>query len=213
MMDSVVSASTRPWPAPVEPESARLGAQLARCMVMGIGEAAAAARRGSAVLAATAESSPLWSELSAVMLLIASFGSGSFAYQEALVATTGMSTTSGWGPEGWMGRGGEKPAVWVLVHAPWPGTMSSVSHSLPVTYSTSSSLSASLCLYLLDSVSRSLSLDVGRQNSLCAWPHPGRSGHFNLISSQPLEEKTSCSASNPRSLLACLFSSSESPRT
>jgi hypothetical protein len=84
----VVSASTRPWPAPVEPESARRGAQLARRMVMRIGEAAAttaAAKRGSAVLAATAESSPPWSELSAVMLLIASFGSGSFAYQEPLV--------------------------------------------------------------------------------------------------------------------------------
>lgn len=34
--DRVVSASTRPWPAPVEPESARLGAQLARCMVIDV---------------------------------------------------------------------------------------------------------------------------------------------------------------------------------
>lgn len=57
------------------------------------------------MLAATAESSPPWSELSAVMLLIASFGSGSFASQEALVVTTGMSTSldgarkGGWAEE------------------------------------------------------------------------------------------------------------------
>lgn len=50
------------------------------------------------MLAATAKSSPLWSELSAVMLLIASFWKRFFCvqYQDPLllaVATTGMSTS------------------------------------------------------------------------------------------------------------------------
>jgi hypothetical protein len=61
--------------------------------VMRIGDAAAAVKRGSAVLAATAESSPLWSELSAVMVLIAPSGSGSFAFQDPFVEATGMSTS------------------------------------------------------------------------------------------------------------------------
>lgn len=61
------------------------------------------------------------------------------------------------------------------------------------------------------SLSRSLSLEFSRQNSLRAWPHPGRSGHFqsHLISTTRGGKKTSCSPTTHALCSPCLLSCSK----